>query len=83
MSLYAIEISAFTDGMNIPVGLTGWTPAETDQVVVSLGGNSVSDANIPLRVAWDSVGSVWKVYSDDTSGSYTGKIQVMIRVPSS
>ena len=79
MSLYAIEIPTFTNEMSIPAGSTGWTPAETDKVVVSLGGHGIPDANIPIRVVWHSGTSTWKIHSDDTSGNYTGKLQVIIK----
>jgi len=79
MALYAAEVNFTSNPIILDTStIAGWTPLSTDQVVVSLGGDSVSDANIPIRVVWDT--NHWKVYSDDTSGVYTGKIQVIIRV---
>lgn len=59
----------------VSADIAGYTPSDTDQIIVSPGDEGVADANVNLWVVWDT--NRWLIYA--SSAGYVGKIQVMIK----
>ena len=80
MATFSKEITLTSGTADVPV-ITGYTPAQTDKIVVTPAGiNETSYAavnrNVNMWAQWDSSANKWVIYASSTS--YAEKAHVII-----